>query len=98
MAWLAAIGCDYRIICAIVTRTGKAPLVSVVENGQSLEQQELVAGASTGEVEAPALRLRQQYEPRIAGVAKRTWRFGRGACLTTSWSPRVPSPEDPPAA
>ncbi len=97
VAWHAAIG-DYRIICTIVMRAGEPSVVSVVENGQHLEREELVVGASEGEVEEAALLLRQRYEPRIEGVAKRTWRFGRNACLTTSWAPRTPTPEDPPAA
>lgn len=93
VAWHAAIG-DYRIICTIVPRSGEASTVSVVENGERLEHQEL----ATGEAEQAALRLRHEYEPRITGVAKRVWRFGRDACLTTSWYPVVKPPEDPAAA
>lgn len=93
VAWHAAIG-DYRIICTIVPRSDEASTVSVVENGERLEDQEL----ATGEAEQAALRLRHEYEPRITGVAKRVWRFGRDACLTTSWYPVVKPPEDPAAA
>ena len=97
VAWHAAIG-DYRIICTVVTRPGRAPILSVVENGLRLEEQELIDAASSDEVEAAVVSLRQQYEPRISEVARRAWRFGRNACLTTSWCPRVPSPDDPAAA
>lgn len=68
------------------------------ENGLSLEEQELIDTASSDEVEAAVVSLRQQYEPRISEVARRAWRFGRNACLTTSWCPREPSPDDPAAA
>ena len=95
--WHAAIG-GYRIVCRVVIREDEPTVVSVVENGQSVEQQELEAGASSRHVEEAALLLRRRYEPRIAAIAKRTWRFGRSACLTTSWAPRTPSPEDPAAA
>ena len=93
VAWYAAVG-GYRIVCTIATSSGGASTVSVVENGERLEHQEL----ATGEADQEALRLRHEYEPRITGVAKRVWRFGRDACLTTSWLPRVKPPEDPPAA
>ena len=97
LAWHAEIG-DYRIICTVAIGTDEPSVVSVVENGHHVERQELVAGAPASEVEEAALLLRQRYEPRIAGVAKRAWRFGRNACLTTSWAPRTPAPEDPAAA
>ena len=97
VAWRAAIG-DYRIFCTVVTRPGRAPVLSVVENGQSLEEEELIDAATSDEVEAAVVSLRRQYEPRISEVARRAWRFGRNACLTTSWCPRVPSPDDPAAA
>ena len=97
VAWHAAIG-DYRIICTIVRRAGEPSVVSVVENGQHLDRQLLADDASAEEAEEAALLLQKQYEPRIAGIAKRTWRFGRNACLTTSWTPRTPTPDDPAAA
>ena len=97
VAWHAEIG-DYRIICTVVRQAGEPSVVSVVENGQYVEREELVAGASASEVDEAALLLRQRHEPRIAGIAKRAWRFGRSACLTTSWAPRTPATEDPAAA
>lgn len=97
VAWRAAIG-GYQIVCTMVVRAGKPSVVSVVENGQYVERQELDVGVSASEVDRAALLLRQRYEPRIAGIAKRAWRFGRNACLTTSWAPQTPSPEDPDAA
>jgi hypothetical protein len=77
-----------------VRQAGEPSVVSVVENGQYVEREELVAGASASEVDEAALLLRQRHEPHIAGIAKRAWRFGRSACLTTSWAPRTPAPED----
>lgn len=97
VAWHAAIG-DYRIMCTVKSRPGSAPILSVVENGRHLAQQELVEGASGDDVEAAVVSLRQQYEPRISHVARRAWRHGRNACLTTSWYPREPSPDDSSAA
>ena len=97
VAWHAAIG-GYQIVCTVVARVAMPSVVSVVENGRHVERQELGVGASASEVDQAALLLRQRYEPRIAGIAKRAWRFGQNACLTTSCPPRTPSPEDPDAA
>ena len=97
VAWHAAIG-GYQIACTIVVQAGEPSVVSVVENGQHVERHELGVDASASEVDQAALRLRQRYEPKIAGIAERAWRFGQSACLTTSWAPRTPSPEDPDAA
>ena len=70
VAWHAAIG-GYQIACTIVVQAGEPSVVSVVENGEHVERHELGVDASASEVDQATLRLRQRYEPRVAGIAKR---------------------------
>ena len=96
VAWHAAIG-NYRITCSLVERSAEVLVLSVAEKGETLQVQELAARASATDVHDAALRLREQYIPRILNAAKRQWRLGGIACLTTSWSSAPQVTTEPPA-
>ena len=71
---------------SVVERTPESSTVSVIANGRTLDSQKLAGAVSSAGVREAAHGLRQRYLPQVSDVAKRIWRVGGTACLTTSWS------------
>ncbi len=92
VVWHATVG-TYRLECVSSAPSPSATVVSVVENDVPIEQHDLPHSASSDEVRDLADRLRTQHLSRAIESARRRWRGGSDACLTTGPVPPDPAPD-----
>ena len=92
VVWHATVG-TYRLECVSSAPSPSATVVSVVENDVPIEQHDLPHSASSDEVGDLADRLWAQHLSRAIESARRRWRGGSDACLTTGRVPPDPAPD-----
>ena len=92
VVWHATVDA-YRLECVSSVPSPSATVVSVVENDVTIEQHDLPHSASSDEVRELADRLWTQHLSRAIESARRRWRGGSDACLTTGRVPPDPAPD-----